>query len=77
MATQNTVKVFKAGSKQADFSVMHPFAGAVVRTLSKQLDDEAGRKAEAAFKVLSDCQAESLVFRHNGRKIKVEAAGRA
>lgn len=74
---QHVIKVFKAGSKQADFSIMSVFPAAGIAKLGERLDEEAAAKAKRSFKYLSDLGAESLVFRHNGRKIKVEAAGNA
>jgi hypothetical protein len=74
LSKQNEIKVFKANSKQADFTVrsITPEAGA--KKLGAVLDAEASAKVRSAFRSLKRLGADSLAFHHQGRKIKVELA---
>jgi hypothetical protein len=74
VSKQNEILVFEEGSKRKDYTIRSVFIADGVKKLRETLGEEEGRKACIAFRNLKRMGAESMVFRHNGRKIKVQLA---
>ncbi len=71
---QHQIKVFRPNSKQADYTIRSVAPESGCKALQERLGDRVARRAREAFNSLESLGADSLVFRENGRKIKVEAA---
>jgi hypothetical protein len=74
MERQNVIKVFKPGSKQMDKTIKAVRHEAASNALRSLLGEAAGSKADATFKALQSIGGESMAFRVDNRKIKVELA---
>lgn len=74
MSKQNEILVFEEGSKRKDYTIRSVFISDGLKALREKLGEEEAGKAKLAFATLKRMGAESLVFRHAGRKIKVQIA---
>lgn len=74
MSKQNEILVFEEGSKRKDYTIRSVFISDGLKALREKLGEEEAGKAKQAFATLKRMGAESLVFRHGKRKIKVQIA---